>query len=293
MSDLPMQENIYRAEVEDSSRWQKFSHRPGDIFVCTAPKSGTTWTQAICASLIHGRADVGSGSGTFSPWIELTLDPIDEMNARLEAQTHRRCIKSHSPLDGVIYWPDALYFAVFRHPLDVYFSLLKHGENQQEPVDNPIYNVDPVKSFDAFLNEPFQVDPTNNTTFEGIVHHYKSFLKWQHLPNIHLFHYMDMSRDLAAQMDRFAVAMGVNHPAALMAELVQGATFDSMKKNAELFAPEVGDGYWKDKQNFFSSGTSRKWEGRLSPDQLAAYDARMNELLSPKDRAWLENGGGT
>lgn len=290
MPPFPTHQNIYKAEVEDSSRWQQFNHRAGDIFICTAPKSGTTWTQAICALLIFGRPDAGSGNGTSSPWMELTLDPMADLNARLETQDHRRYIKSHSPFDGVIYWPDALYFAVFRHPLDVYFSLLKHGENQVDPVDNPIYNTDPVKSFNAFLNHPFQMNPTNNTTFEAIVHHFKSFLTWRHLPNVQLFHFADMKHDLAREMARFAVAMEVSHPSELMAELVAAAGFDAMKSNADKFAPEVGDGYWKEKRNFFSSGTSNKWEGRLSRQQIAAYDSRMDELLELDARHWLEFG---
>ena len=63
-----------------------------------------------------------------------------------------------------------------------------------------------------------------------------------------------------------------------------------MKKNADRHAPEVHDDYWKSKAGFFDSGTSRKWVGKLSEDQIAAYDARMDALLSPQDRQWLENG---
>lgn len=292
MSDTPVQLHDYRAEIEDSGRWRDLDHRAGDIFVCTAPKNGTTWTQAICSLLIFGDPDAPSGSGTISPWVELTLEPMAELNARMAQQTHRRFFKSHAPLDGIIWWPDAVYFAVCRHPLDMYFSVLKHGENQNAPEDNPVYNMDRVRSFDYWLNEPLQADPTNNTTFEAAVHHFKSFAKWQHLPNIHLFHYADMRRDLAAQMARFAAALDIAHPPALMARLVQAATFDSMKENADRHAPEVDDGYWKEKKNFFHSGTSGKWVGRLSDDQIAAYDERMAALLTPEERHWLEQGTG-
>lgn len=290
MTNRPVQRHDYKAEIEDSGRWRQFRHRPGDVFVCTAPKNGTTWTQAICALLLSGDPEAGSGSGTISPWMELTLEPIEALNARMAKQTHRRFIKSHAPLDGIVYWPDAVYFCVCRHPLDMYFSVLKHGENQQEPVDNPVYNMDRAKSFDYWLNEKLVPDPTNNTTFEAAVHHYKSFLEWQHLPNIHLLHYADMKRDLAGQMARVARALGIAHPPKLMAELVAAADFDSMKKNAEKNAPEVGDGYWKDKAGFFHSGSSDKWVGRLSERQIAAYDARMATLLSPEERRWLERG---
>jgi aryl sulfotransferase len=292
MTDTPTQRHDYRAEIEDSGRWREFRHRAGDVFVCTAPKNGTTWTQAICNLLLTGDPEAGSGSGTSSPWIELVLEPIEALNARMDAMPGRRVIKSHAPMDGIVWWPDATYFCVCRHPLDMYFSVLKHGENQLEPEANPVYNMDRAKSYDYWLTNPLVPDPTNNTTFEAAVHHFKSFHAWRHLPNVHLFHYADMTRDLAGEMARFARVLGVSHPPDLMARLVDAATFDSMKKNAERNAPEVGDGYWKDKAGFFHSGGTRKWEGRLGDAQLAAYDARMDALLSPQERRWLEGGSG-
>jgi len=42
----------YRTAVFDNRRWAGFEPRPRDIFVCTPPKCGTTWTQAIVASLL-------------------------------------------------------------------------------------------------------------------------------------------------------------------------------------------------------------------------------------------------
>ena len=41
----------------DNRRWEHFVHRPGDIFVCTPPKCGTTWTQTIVASLLWPEGD--------------------------------------------------------------------------------------------------------------------------------------------------------------------------------------------------------------------------------------------
>ena len=42
----------YEGVVFDSSRWDGFALRPGDIVISTPPKCGTTWTQMICALLI-------------------------------------------------------------------------------------------------------------------------------------------------------------------------------------------------------------------------------------------------
>ncbi len=60
----------YFGPLTDSSRWQNFKHRQDDIFICTPPKCGTTWTQAIIAMLVFGKVDHGLKPGLISPWID-------------------------------------------------------------------------------------------------------------------------------------------------------------------------------------------------------------------------------
>ena len=47
----------YRTAVYDNRRWARFTPRAADIFVCTPPKCGTTWTQTIVNSLIFQDGD--------------------------------------------------------------------------------------------------------------------------------------------------------------------------------------------------------------------------------------------
>ena len=44
------------------------------------------------------------------------------------------------------------------------------------------------------------------------------------------------------------------------------------------------------KDTFFASGSSNKWEGRLTDEDMAAYAARIAGLLPPDDIAWLQWG---
>ena len=75
---LPRQSQAYFGPITDTSRWQNFRHRTDDIFICTPPKCGTTWTQAICAMLVFGKADHGAMPGMISPWIDAQFAPIEE-----------------------------------------------------------------------------------------------------------------------------------------------------------------------------------------------------------------------
>ncbi|MFP6773002.1 MAG: sulfotransferase domain-containing protein [Alphaproteobacteria bacterium] len=51
------------------------------------------------------------------------------MNALLDAQDHRRLIKSHTPLDSIPYNPQSTYVTVHRDPRDVFLSMRHHMDN--------------------------------------------------------------------------------------------------------------------------------------------------------------------
>lgn len=75
-----------------------------------------------------------------------------------------------------------------------------------------------------------------------------------------------------------------------MDQLVQAAIFDNMKDKAERYAPSGGKGFFKSDAEFFHSGTSGKWHGKLTAEELASYDAMMDAHLDSEDRDWLEYG---
>ena len=53
MTTKPQRTRRYQHPFFDSARWNGFAPRAGDMVVCTSYKSGTTWTQMICALLVH------------------------------------------------------------------------------------------------------------------------------------------------------------------------------------------------------------------------------------------------
>ncbi|MGR3659741.1 MAG: sulfotransferase domain-containing protein [Paracoccaceae bacterium] len=287
---LPQRTQIYKTDIVDSSRWARFEPRPDDVFVCTPPKSGTTWMQSICGMLIFEDADVNPGMETVSKWIDSKYNDEDEMLATLGAQEHRRYIKTHTPLDGILYDRDCSYIAVHRHPIDVHFSGRKHIENMKSDVLDHLISGDVNETFQRFVNEPHSNTQNEGSTLEIIVHHFKSFSDWQRLENIHLFHYADMLRDLKGSVQRLSSIFGYDYDDELIADFVEAATFTNMKKDAAKYAPAARTDHWKDEAQFFESASCNKWEGVLNEESLASYDMRMGELLTPKERTWLEFG---
>ena len=85
--------------------------------------------QMICALLIFQTPDLPAPLAELSPWLDWLITPRDQVLARLEAQEHRRFIKTHTPLDGLPLDPRATYIVVGRHPLDMAVSLYHQGSN--------------------------------------------------------------------------------------------------------------------------------------------------------------------
>src|SRR5688572_20970943 len=116
----------YRTVLMDSHRWDGFQPRPGDVVVATYPKCGTTWTQRIVDMLIHQSAAPRPIMETY-PWLDATFfNPVHADLETLEAQGHRRAIKSHLPFDSLPVYDAVKYIHVARDGRDACFSFHNH-----------------------------------------------------------------------------------------------------------------------------------------------------------------------
>ncbi|MBT3533619.1 MAG: sulfotransferase domain-containing protein [Rhodospirillaceae bacterium] len=287
---LPQREIHYSNNNSDSARWDHFTGRDSDIFVCTPPRSGTTWTQTLCCLLLFGWHDFTVKPSDVSPWYDFNLDPVEAVNALLNAQDHRRLIKTHTPLDGIPYNPRPTYVAVHRDPRDVFFSVRNHLDNFQRSA----FTLDPDEALSAPFREwvrpPARNDAGASTSMEVIINHFKSYKRFEHLANIHLFNYGDMKRDLPAAVARLAHVLGIEVTEDDIGQIAQIAGFQNMRDNAAQFTPHADAGIWKSDENFFNKGTSGQWRDVLSAEDLALYDERLGTLLPPEDAVWLHHG---
>ena len=283
---------LYLGPLTDSRRWDMIDIRSDDVMVVTPPKCGTTWMQTIVALLLSGDPDVEPEIAVKMPWVDIRFREIKDVAARIGAMTHRRSLKSHTPMDGLPIDEHAQYICVFRHPLDAHFSYRKHLRNL------------PIRFFDAWYPENDTEGVTMRRFFDGgaegfdtdgmplahILRHYQAARALADRPNVTLFHYADMTRDLAGTFAKVAALLGITHPPDLMNALVQVATFDNMRAQAMRFAPGAGTGFMASETDFFDSGSSGKWIGNLTEAEHTTYDAIMDENLSHDARSWLEYG---
>src|SRR4051794_11455018 len=90
----------------NSTVWNEFKFRDDDIVIATYAKSGTTWVQQIVSQLIFNGAE-GLPVAEMSPWVDLRIPPKEVKLGAIESQTHRRFVKTHLPVDALVFSPKA------------------------------------------------------------------------------------------------------------------------------------------------------------------------------------------
>lgn len=280
---------LYLGPLTDNRRWDMITIRPDDVFVVTPPKCGTTWMQTIIALLFSGDPEVETELSVKMPWVDIRVREMSEVADRLDAMRHRRSMKSHTPMDGVPLDDHAQYICVFRHPLDAHFSLRRHVRNMPITWFDHWYPEDDTDgvAFRRFLDGGPEGFDGDAGTLAHILQHYKAARAVSDRPNVTLFHYADMKRDLAGVFAKLSTLLDTPHSETVMERLIEAATFDNMKRHADRFVPSA---FFKSDTDFFRCGTNGQWHGLLTDKELAAYDAILDAHLTSEDRQWLENG---
>lgn len=300
---LPQRSRHYETAVCDSGRWDGFRPRAGDIIVCTPPKCGTTWTQMICALLVHGTPQLPKPLTQLSRWLDRLTIPIEQVLGELEAQPHRRIIKTHTPFDGLPYFPDVQYVFCGRDPRDAFLSFLDHLRNLSPETIAAMNRRRGLPEDEAMDLEPDAIFPLWVTTgaqpwcYDGapfglpVLYMVESFWRFRHLPNLLFLHYSDLTRDLDGEMRRLASFLGVSLDEAQWPALVAAASFAGMKGRAHGTAPDSDLGEWRSSDDFFRSARMEAWRTGLSAENQALYESINAERLDPAMKRWAEQGG--
>jgi aryl sulfotransferase len=286
----------YTSPDEDSARWQGFVIRPGDVVISTRSRSGTTWMQMICLLLVFQTPDFPDALGTLSPWMDFLVRPVEDIHARLAAQTHRRVIKTHTPLDGVPSDERVTYIVVGRHPLDAAVSLYFQSANidrvRLAELIGTVLPSDPPASqppLHDWLVGWVDWDPEPREHLDslpGTLHHLGDAWVRRDEPNVVLVHYDELIGDLDGTMRRLSGALEIPVDEERWPGLVRAATFGEMRRSDAIFAPDT-EGLFKDQRAFFRHGVSGDGRSLLSAEELARYRARTAALAPADLLAWL------
>ena len=282
-------EREYRNFVADNLRWDGFEHRPGDIFVCTPAKNGTTWMQAIVTTLLFPHGAPGPVM-EIAPWLDARFEPIEDIVGRLDAQTHRRHIKTHTPADGIPHWDDASYIVVGRDGRDACMSFLNHMRNMQPELVGRLA-VSAMEEGIVMDGGPPPVEDEHEFFAWYLAGgmqfgHIASWWPYHDAPNVLFVHYDDMKADLDAAMRRVSGFLDIPVDETRWPRQVAACTFDGMKARADEIAP-FEEHFVGGSDTFLYKGTNGRWRDVLTADEVATYDAEVARWMPPDCATWM------
>lgn len=279
----------------DSTIWNDFAFRDDDVVIATYGKSGTTWTQQIVGQLLFG-GDPNVNVSELSPWLDLRVPPKEMKLPAVEAQTHRRFLKTHLPVDALVFSDRAKYIYIGRDGRDVIWSMHNHHFNANELWfsalnDSPGRVGPPIPRATGDMREYFRTWlDGNGEPFWPFWENIRSWWEVRDLPNVHIVHFEDMKRDMAAEIRAIADFLEVEVDPAIWPQIVRHCSFDWMKANAARVAP-LGGIFWDGGPGtFINKGVNGRWRDTLSAEDVADYEAAALAELGPECARWLANG---
>lgn len=281
----------------DSTIWDDLVFRDDDIVIATYAKSGTTWMQQIVSQLIFDGAE-GLEVAAMSPWLDLRVPPRAVKLPEVEAQTHRRFLKTHLPVDALVFSEKARYIYIGRDGRDVMWSMHNHHRNANDAwydalnntpgrVGPPILEApeDPVEYFARWLRE-------DGHPFWPFWENVRSWWAIRDLPNVHLVHFADLKRDMAGEIRRIADFLEITPDPDRWPQILEHCSFDYMKRHATASVP-LGGAFWDGgAQTFIHKGVNGRWKETLDAALSAEYEARAVAELGQDAARWLHSGNG-
>lgn len=299
-SKLPKIEHIYQHHHLDSTRWQRYIPRENDIVIATPYKSGTTWMQNIVMHLIFQDLQLRPVHD-ISRWLDVRTPNLDNLIRQIEAQTHRRFLKTHLPLDGLIFFPQVKYIVVGRDGRDVFMSMWNHyrlmTDDNYEAVNNtegrkgaefPRCPDDIHTVWQQWISRGWFDWENEGYPYWSNFRHVRTWWNFRHLSNILFVHHNDLLTNLEGELRRIADYLGISLLDDMCQQIAHAVTFSTMKKNLEDIIPEFRG--TSGENPFINKGTNGRWRGVLSDEELMMYGTTVERELTSDCAQWLENG---
>lgn len=279
----------------DSTIWNDFAFRDDDIIIATYAKAGTTWLQQIVSQLLFdAREDLEVAE--MSPWVDLRVPSKEVKLEAIEAQTHRRFVKTHLPIDALVFSPKAKYLYIARDGRDVVWSMYNHHANGNA-------------TWYAALNDtPGRVGPPIEPPPESTHRYFRDWLErdghpfwpfWENirswwairdLANVHFLHFEDLKADMPAEIRSIARFLDIPIDESKWDAIVKHCGFDYMKANGTKSVP-LGGAFWDGgAETFLNRGTNGRWRDTLTADDCAEYEDRARFELGEECARWLASG---
>jgi aryl sulfotransferase len=279
----------------DSTIWNDLSFRDDDIIIGTYAKSGTTWMQQIIAQLLFD-GDPNLEVAEMSPWLDLRVPPKEVKLPLVEAQTHRRFIKTHLPVDALQFSPLAKYIYIARDGRDVVWSMYNHHVNANR------FWYEALNDTPGRVGPPIEPPPNdirqywhewmtqNGHPFWPFWENVRSWWQIRNLPNVMFVHFANLKRDMPNEIRRIAAFLETPINESRWDAILEHCSFEWMKKNATKSVP-LGGAFWDaGAEVFINKGVNGRWSDTLTPKESADYEKRAEAELGAECARWLATG---
>ncbi len=281
----------------DSTIWNDFKFRDDDIVISTYAKAGTTWMQQIVSQLLFdGAKDLEVAE--MSPWVDLRVPPKEVKLPMLEALEHRRFIKTHLPVDALVFSPKAKYIYIGRDGRDVVWSMYNHHANANE-VWYGALNDTPGRVGPPIEPPPDDIHEYWNDWMAKDGHPFwpfwdnaRSWWAIRDLPNVLFVHFGNLKRDMPGEIRKIAQFLDIPINEANWDAILEHCSFDYMKANATKSVP-LGGAFWDaGAKVFINKGVNGRWTDTLTKADSAEYEARAVKELGAAGARWFATGEG-
>lgn len=232
-----------------------------DVFICSYPKSGTTWLQNIVYQILTRGDRPLDHISNFSPFLESDKtwnDPPKEV-ASTHCELGRRAFNTHLLPAMLPQTGQVLYVA--RDPKDACISFFHHLTHQA-PEDGGFPG-----TLDEFVDDFIQ----GKIVFGTWQRHIVSWYKFVHDPRFLFLTYAELKASLPKQVRRIAAHLRVEPPLSEeeVERILPKLSVDWMKTNIDKFNPrsvrwlDKGDGF-----SFVRKGAIGDAENYLTAEQV-------------------------
>jgi aryl sulfotransferase len=281
----------------DSTIWNDLSFRDDDIIIATYAKAGTTWMQQILGQLLFD-GDPDLAVAEMSPWLDLRVPPKEVKLPLVEAQDHRRFLKTHLPVDALRFSPKARYIYIGRDGRDVVWSMYNHHANANQTwyetlndtpgrVGLPIEP--PPEDIRQYWRDWMSRD---GHPFWPFWENVRSWWQIRALPNVKLVHFANLKRDMPGEIRLIAKFLEIPIREERWEAILEHCSFEWMKKNATRSVP-LGGAFWDaGAEVFIHKGQNGRWRDTLTAEESAEYERRAEAELGAECARWLATGEG-
>jgi sulfotransferase family protein len=235
------------------------SVRGSDVFLCTYPKSGTTWLGFMLAQVLKGDVGEELGLDSFNRYVP-DVNLLYTKRGSLEGfsgLSDPRFFLCHAAFD--LRLPRVVY--VMRDPRDVMLSYWHYQKFL-------------VKGYSKSLREYLEGDDQWPCRWDD---HVASWLLPRRHPNLLVVKYEEIQQDAAGVLRSVLGFAGVEVSEERIVRAVEASRFERMRASEEKFGVSNKSG--DEAERFVRKGKAGSWREEMSEEEVGVLEEKYGEVM--------------